>query len=211
MKCDQCENEATVHEVTRKHGVTIEKHLCEQCAREQGIASQPPTHLESLLTHFMTHPPAAPSSEPPAPPPGVGVAGGPCRSCSLSFAEFKKAGLLGCPDCYRTFEGALASLLERAHEGMSRHVGKVPKRLLSGVGKSGSPPDAALGGAEDRSQRLHLLRKQLADAVKAEQYERAAKLRDEMLRLGDTGGIPGSPPPPPPPPPPPSPGDAGPA
>lgn len=197
MKCDQCENEATVHEVTRKHGVTIEKHLCEHCAREQGIASQPPTQLESLLTHFMTHPPAAPSSEPPIQPPGIGVPVGSCRSCSLSFAEFKQTGLLGCPECYRAFEGPLASLLERAHEGMSRHVGKVPRRLLSGTGRTGASPDPALGGAEDRSQRLHLLRKQLADAVKAEQYERAAKLRDEMLRLGDTTGSPSSQTPPP--------------
>lgn len=190
MKCDQCDNEATVHEVTRKHGVTIEKHLCEQCAREQGIATQPATHLESLLTHFMTHPPAAPSSGPPIQPSPVGVPSGACTSCALSFADFKQAGLLGCPDCYRAFEVALASLLERAHEGMSRHVGKVPRRLLAGEGRVGPASVAAVGVAEDQSQRLHLLRAQLDEAVKAEQYERAAKLRDEILRLGELGVLP---------------------
>jgi protein-arginine kinase activator protein McsA len=37
----------------------------------------------------------------------------------------------------------------------------------------------------ERAQRLSALRRLLEDAVKAEQYERAAQLRDELRRLSD--------------------------
>ncbi len=38
LKCDQCENEATVHDISLRHGTRIERHLCEGCAREAGLA-----------------------------------------------------------------------------------------------------------------------------------------------------------------------------
>ena len=34
MKCDNCNNPATVHLTEIKHGKKIEKHLCEQCAAQ---------------------------------------------------------------------------------------------------------------------------------------------------------------------------------
>jgi len=40
MKCDQCEQEATVHELRVVGGKKVERHLCERCARKQGIATQ---------------------------------------------------------------------------------------------------------------------------------------------------------------------------
>ena len=52
-KCDKCEKPAVVHEVTVKNGVKAEVHLCQDCAREAGVAM--PTHqpLNQLLTHFV--------------------------------------------------------------------------------------------------------------------------------------------------------------
>src|SRR5262249_37488788 len=116
MKCDQCEQEATVHEVTIKAGKKVERHLCERCARKQGIAVQPQLPINELINKSMI--PAGGSGAPPV------ERGTVCGACGPTSAEFRQSGLLGCPDCYRTFEAQLGPLLERAHEGGTHHVGK---------------------------------------------------------------------------------------
>lgn len=37
VKCDQCDNEATVHDTTIQKGSVVERHMCESCAREAGL------------------------------------------------------------------------------------------------------------------------------------------------------------------------------
>jgi protein arginine kinase activator len=91
-----------------------------------------------------------------------------CEQCGITWAEFRQSGLLGCPNDYQVFEKDLMPLLQRAHENMSHHVGKVPTRR----GNSGVPMK--------RQVDLTRLRKELAKAVEAEDYERAAKLRDQI-------------------------------
>jgi protein arginine kinase activator len=187
MKCDRCENEATVHEVTIRQGKKVERHLCEACAREQGIEVQPQVQLGELLTKYvMAH-----TAGKTAPAPQGRREGIACPTCRLTFSDFRKTGLLGCPDCYRAFEGKLAPLLERAHGGASHHVGKVPRRALSGArpgGRLAAAQDELVEAAQERAQRIALLRKQLDEAVAAEQYERAAKIRDDLRRLGRAEG-----------------------
>lgn len=160
MKCDRCDNESTVHEVTIHKGKKIEKHLCEKCAQEDGIAVQthaiPAGLLEQFTIGLTKQTPKATRS--PA-----------CGQCGMTYAEFRQHGLLGCPDCYHAFEKQLVPLLERAQEGASEHFGKVPQRSV---------------GALQRQRRLAVLRKQLADALAAEHYERAAELRDELREAG---------------------------
>ncbi len=52
-----------------------------------------------------------------------------------------------------------------------------------------------LGDLEARNQRRITLRKQLDDAVRGEQYELAATLRDQIAKLSELGILPPSPPP----------------
>jgi protein arginine kinase activator len=181
MKCDRCENEATVHEVTVRNGVKIERHLCEKCARDQGIVIQPEVPIGELLSKYVMNPPATPSK------PKRARSTATCPSCSLTYAQFHKSGLLGCPECYKAFESQLGPLLQRTHEGATHHTGKLPKRALAESRSSGDEP-RVLGGLDERRRRIELLRKQLAEAVDAEQYERAAKLRDEMHELVHAAG-----------------------
>ena len=47
-----------------------------------------------------------------------------CPNCGTTLEEFRRTGLLGCAECYRTFRGEVALFLERT-QGGSRHVGKV--------------------------------------------------------------------------------------
>jgi len=156
MMCCVCkEREATVH-LTQIADDKIQKvDLCEECAKTKGVNDPTGFSLADLLL-------------------GLGAsqeieqsAGGgelKCPRCGFTQADFKKAGRLGCPECYRTFAEALSGLLKTMHKGM-RHVGKVPE---------------ALRQSRDLSDRLRLLQERLAKAITAEDFEEAAILRDEI-------------------------------
>lgn len=175
IKCDQCDSEATVHEVTVRNGVKIEKHLCEACAAQQGMAAQPNVPLEKLMSNiWLAHQQQATVRVPGSTRVPV------CPTCHMTFTEFRQSGLMGCPDCYRAFESQLAGLLERAHEGGSAHVGKRPKRIGGTITPS---PARTQPPVEERAERLKAIRAKLDDAVKAEHYEMAARLRDELKKL----------------------------
>ena len=158
MKCDNCNKTATVHLTEIKHGKKIEKHLCEQCAAQnEGLPVKSHTPINELLTNFvMAH--SGLQKE-------VGHA---CENCGITWAEFRQGGLFGCANDYQVFEKDLTPLLQRAHEGATHHVGKVPTRR----GGTGVPMRKQVDVAK--------LRKELAKAVEAEDYERAAKLRDQI-------------------------------
>ena len=87
-----------------------------------------------------------------------------CPECGITFEEFRVRGRFGCPKDYEVFEADLVPLLEKIH-GAKKHVGRMPGGLL---------PDAG------RNDRLRRLRRDLAKAVKDEQYEEAARIRDEI-------------------------------
>ena len=158
MKCDNCNKPATVHLTEIKNGKKIEKHLCEQCAAaSEGIPVKGHTPINELLTNFVMAHSGLPKE---------GAAG--CEQCGISWAEFRQSGLLGCHHDYQQFEKDLTPLLQRAHEGATHHVGKVPARR----GGSGVPMKRQIDLAK--------LRKELAKAVEGEDYERAAKLRDQI-------------------------------
>lgn len=183
MKCDRCDNDATVHEVTVLHGVKVEKHLCEACAASEGIAG---ATLGELLTKFMTQDAEVGAKPKHVQKPRV-VA---CSGCGFTFDQFRQAGLLGCPACYKAFETLLTPLIERAHEGATQHTGKIPKRIAARAAghEDEAATEAALVRAQirERQERLKVLQRQLDEAVRGEQYELAARLRDQIRKVDIT-------------------------
>ena len=162
QKCDHCDGVPVVTEVVVKNGKKVEHHLCEKCAAELGVTPQSHTPINELITKFvMSHG----SSKAPATPACA------CEGCGLTFGEFRKSGLMGCARCYDAFEAQVGPLIERAHEGGTHHIGKIPRRA---------------GASCERQQRIGVLRKQLSDAIEAEQYERAAVLRDQIRRFEES-------------------------
>ena len=183
MLCENCgQREATIHEVLIKAGAKVEKHLCESCAQQAGVQAQGSPPISELITKYMMSPGTSKGGE--APPA--------CPSCGLAYADFRQSGLLGCPGCYDAFETRLSPLLERAHEGGAHHVGKVPRRALAEKQDAGGGMERLLGDARTRAERLESLRRQPADAVEGEQYERAARLRDELRRAASFEEEPGA-------------------
>ena len=158
MLCQHCKKiEATVHLTEVMNGEKREKHLCEQCASQDGVTVKAQEPINQLVAKFVLA--QADAKE---------VAELTCSECGTTFLQFRNTGLLGCPNDYNVFEGPLKGLLERAHEGRSQHVGKVP------------------GGRENRHKHQHrmlLLKKELQQVLDVEDYKRAAALRDEIKTL----------------------------
>lgn len=166
-KCDKCDRPATHHAVENHKGQKTEKHLCDEHAAEEGMslhAAHAP--INELLTNFIKMSGSAPADSPAARKRRARA----CPDCGLRFAEFRDKSILGCAGCYKAFERSLITLLERAHEGGTQHVGKVPRRS---------------GGGEQRQLLIARMRKRLDGAISAENYELAAKLRDELAGLED--------------------------
>src|SRR5258706_8316837 len=156
MLCCICkENEATVH-LTEIKGDKVQKvDLCEECAKHKGVNDPAGFSLADLLLGLG----ASQDIEQAA-----GGATIKCPKCGFTQADFKKAGRLGCPECYTTFAEALEGLLKSMHKG-TRHTGKVPQALQQN---------------RDLSDRLKTLQKKLAKAIEDENFEQAALLRDEI-------------------------------
>lgn len=204
MLCECGKHEATIHEVIiTSDKRKVERHLCESCAREKGVSSDPYIPIDQLISttnyimgqaltqaeHGSNDDAHTPQSKP---RPCVQQRNSPtsCVSCGLSYAQFKKNGLLGCPACYQTFEDRIGPMIERAHEGGCNHVGKVPKRALSNCRSAGdsSRIESLLGNVRQREERLESLRQRLAKSINDEEYEQAAMLRDELTRLTTLAG-----------------------
>ncbi len=153
MFCKQ--NPAKVH-LTQIVGDKMQKvDLCEECARQKGVNDPNSFSLADLLLGLGASQEIATTS---------GSEELKCPHCGFTQADFKKAGRLGCSQCYVTFAEGLEGLLKSMHKG-TRHVGKVPTALRRG---------------RDLQDRLKHLQKKLDKAVTAEDFEQAAHLRDEI-------------------------------
>src|SRR5881394_2418631 len=165
MLCCICkEKEATVH-LTQIAGDKMQKvDLCEECAKTKGVNDPTGFSLADLLLGLGASQEIEQASG------GVDLK---CPRCSFTQADFKKAGRLGCPECYKTFAEGLDGLLKSMHKG-TRHVGKATESLRQ---------------SRDLSDRLKNLQKKLAKAIEEENFEQAAILRDEIkqttARLSD--------------------------
>ena len=90
-----------------------------------------------------------------------------CNFCNTSFDEYKKTGKLGCGKCYSTFRKQLKPIIEGIY-GYSEHIGKFPKNEFKDT---------------EIVKTVEQLKEKLNMAIQEEEYEQAAKLRDEILQL----------------------------
>lgn len=163
MKCQKCEKTATFHITELTGGKPQELHLCEECARE--YLTQPettdgtPASLAGALAQQLAVGQTAADL--------ARLDQQACPVCGITFFEFRNKGRLGCPHDYICFEKELDPLLLNIH-GETRHVGKRPTR---------TPGDT------DSHTQLIRLRREMKDAITAEDYERASELRDEIRQV----------------------------
>ena len=173
MLCDRCKkNEATIHVKKVTNGKIEAIHLCAECAREdeeQGQLGALGFNLAEVLFNiggieeFAPHMAAAPAEKE--------KESFSCPDCGWTMEKLQKSnGMLGCPGCYKSFAPVINDAFARIQRGKV-HLGKKPgdTRPLRSA--------AAL--------RLEIARgkKELAELVRREEYERAAVCRDKINEL----------------------------
>ncbi len=158
MLCDICgKNSATVHLTEIIDNQMNELHLCEECARQKN-AEMEHKFGSDLLAGMAETEKFAKEKE------TVSVI---CPNCGLSYTNFKKIGRLGCGECYIAFKKYLILLLKRIH-GSAQHVGKVPRKT---------------GVALKKKTLLQDLGDKLQAAIKVEDFEEAARIRDRIREI----------------------------
>jgi protein arginine kinase activator len=160
MLCEKCQaQQASVFLTEMVAGKMQKIDLCEHCAKELGITHHTGFSLEQLLMKSSLL-----SAESRNPQPDQAQ----CPACGCTLAEVRKQGRLGCPECYTTFQGFLAEAIQTMQKA-PRHVGKIPSCSRVQV---------------DLASRRRGLEAAILDAVKAEDYEQAARLREELKGIG---------------------------
>jgi protein arginine kinase activator len=95
-----------------------------------------------------------------------------CDGCGMTYADFKRQGRLGCDRCYTAFHDQLVPLIRRLH-GATQHVGRATRE---------GRKEAQVRLTADR------IRDALNSAIKNEDYEKAAALRDDLRKVEDGAG-----------------------
>lgn len=172
MKCDVCENEATVFLTQIINGQMTTVNLCDACSKAKGVTDE--TGFGLAETFLSGHASEAASVETT------------CPSCGFTAAQLKKIGRMGCPECYTAFRDGLDNLLRAMHKG-TRHVGKVPGHVVPAPEPPPAPPKPAAPKASKKAAApavtLAQLREQLEAAVRDERYEEAAAIKKQIDQL----------------------------
>ena len=178
MLCQSCKkNEAAVFLKVAVNNKVTEMHLCEACAAAGGAAfgglETGPMNISGMMGNMSGYFKEFLPREKRALH---------CRTCGLTYHEFKESGFLGCPECYADFAPQLTELLTRIH-GNCLHAGKRPA-LFPGRPKCGAGPAALESGiAEKMGADRAGLKEALKKAVEGEDFEAAARLRDRIRNL----------------------------
>ena len=99
-----------------------------------------------------------------------------CSECGMTLKEFRDTGKFGCPNCYKTFEPFFSKNI-KIIQATDRHCGKYPKNYKDIAEKAGK--EKAEGKAEELSN-VEMLSIRLQQAVEREDFEEAARIRDEI-------------------------------
>ncbi|MDD5291743.1 MAG: UvrB/UvrC motif-containing protein [Candidatus Omnitrophica bacterium] len=174
MLCDVCgKNQATVHLTEIVDEQMTELHLCEGCAKQKSMQMEQQFGLSDLLAGLADFGKHTGEIEP------LKLK---CPNCNLTYEDFKKIGRLGCSSCYSTFIRYLLPLLKRIH-GTTVHTGKVPKGAAVGVSAADSSFRKTAETTSSPKNDMLELKTKLQEAVRLENFEEAAKLRDKLKEL----------------------------
>jgi protein arginine kinase activator len=169
LHCDLCGKPATVH-LTQIVKNQIQKvDLCEECAQTKGVTDPEGFSLAELLAKSFSAAGEAEAAEADA---GNLV----CEQCGCSTRDFKRTGRLGCAACYEALRPIVMPLIAGLHKDQ-QHRGKTPQRQWRRV---------------TLQREVEALERQMLKAVKEENFETAARCREQLgaLRAQLAGTVP---------------------
>ena len=165
MLCEECgKNEATIHfQTIGPEGEQMSKDICEECfeklkARMPGVNA---IDISGFLGALLGKLAGARQERENDKFDAV------CPTCGTKYAEFKRSQNLGCANCYGAFRERIEEILvKRNHSALY----------------TGSAPHSAKG-ANEEIYKYKKLKEEMKQAIAGEDFERAAKIRDELRRL----------------------------
>ena len=177
MLCERCqEREATIFYTEIINGVKSEHSLCSECAKEIDFGDELPFAelLSGILGAYA----------------GVGIERKQdtmeqvtCPSCQMSYREFIQKGVFGCEDCYGVFEPLIRENIKKI-QGSDSHTGKKPLYHFN-LQKEEEKEENFVETEDD----ILIMKEKLKEALSTEDYEEAAKLRDEIKAVKERMGF----------------------
>ncbi|MCD8082123.1 MAG: UvrB/UvrC motif-containing protein [Clostridiales bacterium] len=184
MLCERCKiREANIQYTEIVNGVKTEHHFCAQCARELDFGPYAAIFdsdfpLGKLLSGLL----------------GIGESQEDdlasqvvCPTCKTSYGEFVKNSRFGCPDCYGVFDLLINEKIKQL-QGNTSHKGKQPKirkqvAVKAVLPEDGTEVEPTVSWDQDVKEQICILDARLKEALKSEQYEIAARCRDQIREL----------------------------
>jgi len=156
MLCEKCNQNLATSVLTKTiNGSSTTTHICAECAFKYGYSN---LFGNFSLNHFA-------NEEQPIPKPQEKTKR--CEKCNSSFDEILVKGKIGCSECYAYFKSELTPTIENIH-GKAYHVGKKPNRY----NEINNPVDL-----------MEELKQRLDEAIKTQEFETAAVIRDEIKKI----------------------------
>jgi protein arginine kinase activator len=159
MLCDNCKKtSAVVHCVEMANGKSVGRHLCYECFKSFNKASSDDTFILSteLFKELLNDLKIIHNEE---------INKIKCPHCGITWEQIKKTGRFGCAYDYELFKADIAKMLKQ-HHGSISHIGKFP-----------------INNKKMRDATIGRLDQEMKEAVKVENYEKAAELRDKINQL----------------------------
>jgi protein arginine kinase activator len=157
MQCMKCKkNEASYYFKQNINGKVTESALCHECAHEANQNAAPKQISFNPFSGFfgINAPQARRAAETVKR----------CTLCGSGFTDLLKSGKIGCAKCYEVFNDELAATIAKLH-GQTTHIGRAPLEHRA---------------KNDRRIRERKLKAELRKAIEAQDFEKAATLRDEI-------------------------------
>lgn len=173
MLCQNCKTrQANTHIRQVINGELTEADLCSECAAKLGYqnAFSGIFDIGSMMSGFLGMPTVSALAREEK-----------CPGCGATFSQISKSGRVGCAKCYDIFYDRLLPSIKRIH-GNTIHTGK---KLHTARIESKSSHRAE---KDPEKSELEALSEQLASAVKAQEFEQAAKLRDRINEIKASKG-----------------------
>lgn len=173
MLCDNCgKREANVRYSENINGVKKQMNLCEECSKKLGITNinlNIPIDFSSFFGSFLED-----FQTPEFMPLLNDIKQVQCKECGYTFDDIINTGRFGCQNCYITFEDRIDPILKRI-QGSNRHVGRIGKIENKKIEKTSE--------TKKELTEIEKLKEKLKEVIKEENYEEAAKIRDEIKKL----------------------------
>lgn len=169
MKCQKCgADSANTHIKTIVNGEFKEYDLCSECAKKMGYTNIF-TDMENEFSNFLgsffgnSLPARTQATR--------------CEFCGSTYSDIAKSGDVGCAKCYEIFAEQLFPSIRKIH-GNTSHCGK-----NSSLKAQKKVNDDSEKTENNKAEVVKDLKLKLENAVKEQNFETAAELRDMIKEM----------------------------